>query len=71
MALEFPTDQLKKPSEVEGLPNQLKRPEFGTLYAFDAAGLEPEALNAPTSVSLTLVPTDLLNSPTGLTLTQV
>lgn len=36
MSLTFPTDTLKKPSGLTAIPNQFKRPEFGTLYGFDS-----------------------------------
>ena len=38
MSLTFPTDTLKKPSGLTAIPNQFKRPAFGTLYGFDAQG---------------------------------
>lgn len=38
MSLTFPTTSLKKPSGITALPNQMKRPGFGTLYGFDAQG---------------------------------
>ena len=35
MSITF-TNQLQVPSELTALPNQFKRPAFGTLYGFDA-----------------------------------
>lgn len=40
MALTFPTTSLKKPSGVTALPSGFKRPAFGTLYGFDAQGVD-------------------------------
>lgn len=40
MSLNFPTTALKKPSGLTAaLPNQFKRPAFGSLYGFDAGAL--------------------------------
>jgi hypothetical protein len=36
MSLTFPTDALKKPSELTAIPNQFIRPDFGNLYGFDS-----------------------------------
>ena len=38
MSLTFPTTTQKKPSGLTALPNQMKRPAFGTLHGFDAQG---------------------------------
>jgi len=38
MPLTFPTTSQKKPSAFTALPNQIKRPAFGSLYGFDAQG---------------------------------
>ena len=38
MSLTFPTTTQKKPSGLTALPNQVKRPAFGTLHGFDAQG---------------------------------
>tara|TARA_R110002051_G_scaffold321887_1_gene410860 strand:+ start:5593 stop:6450 length:858 start_codon:yes stop_codon:yes gene_type:complete len=38
MPLTFPTTTQKKPSAFTALPNQIKRPAFGSLYGFDAQG---------------------------------
>ncbi len=45
MSLTFPTDTLKKPSGLTAIPNQFKRPAFGTLYGFDAQGGDPPFQN--------------------------
>lgn len=48
MSLTFPTTTQKKPSGLTALPNKFKRPAFGTLYGYDAAGGVVESA-APTA----------------------
>lgn len=64
MSLTFPTDTLKKPSGLTAIPNQFNRPAFGTLYGFDAQGLQQEKFNITTRLNEAAL---LATSPTNPT----
>ena len=60
MSLTFPTDTLKKPSELTAIPNQLKRPEFGRLYGFDSFPVIDEAILTEDGEAMTTEDNEIL-----------
>lgn len=60
MSLTFPTEDLKKPSELTAIPNQLNRPAFGTLYGFDASPAIDGAIFTEDGKAMTTENNDIL-----------
>jgi len=58
MSITF-TDELEKPNAITGLPNQMTRPAFGTLYGFDVptvSGVDGALLTEPLGDTLVTEP---------------